>query len=117
MSISLDTYLTGFSTDAVDYSANKLTSQIQNASTDDETMEACKEFEAYMVQQMFKTMEESAKVFSEEEDENSGDYVEMFSDNYLQEIADSMVASGQGLGIAEQLYDSILKNQGQEGIL
>ena len=113
MSISLDTYLTGYSTDAVDFSANRLTNQIQNASTDNETLEACKEFEAYMIQEMFKTMEESAKVFSDEEDESSGDYVEMFSDNYLQEIANSMVSSGQGLGIAEQLYDSILRNQGQ----
>jgi len=112
MSISLDTYLTGYPTDAVDYSANRLTNQIQSASTDDETMEACKEFEAYMIQQMFKTMEESAKVFSDEEEESSGDYVEMFSDNYLQEIAESMVASGQGVGIAEQLYESIKRNQG-----
>ena len=64
-----------------------------------------------MIQQMLKSMEESAKVFSDDEDDSSGDYVEMFQDNYLSAIAEQMVNSGQGLGIAEQLYNSINQNK------
>jgi Rod binding domain-containing protein len=35
----------------------------------------------------------------------------MFSDTYYQSIAEQMVNSGQGLGIAEQLYNSIQSQQ------
>ncbi len=75
-------------------------------------MDACKQFESYMIQQMFKTMQESAKIFSEEEDDST-DYVNMFEDNYLSAIAEQMVNSGQGLGIAEQLYTSMKNNSGE----
>ena len=78
-------------------------------------LDACKQFESYLVQQMFKSMQESAKVFSDEdEDDNSTDYVNMFQDNYLETIAEQMVNSGQGLGIAEQLYDSMKANSGTD---
>jgi Rod binding domain-containing protein len=66
-----------------------------------------------MIQQMFKSMEETAKVFSDDDDDDdSSDYVDMFQDNYLSTIADQMINSGQGLGIAEQLYESIQTNAG-----
>ena len=105
-----DTYLTNYSTTANDAISERLTSNVQQAETDEEMLDACKQFEAYMIQQMFKTMEESAKVFSDEEDDDSSDYVNMFQDNYLSTIAEQMVNSGQGLGIAEQLYESMQNN-------
>lgn len=116
MSMSIDnTYLTNYSTDASSEAAAKLTGTIQNASSDDEMLDACKKFEAYMVQQMFKTMEEASKALTEDEDE-SGDgseYLDMFSDTYLEEISNNMVYSGQGLGIAEKLYQSMKANSGE----
>lgn len=111
-SILGDTYLTNYSTTANDAISDRVTNQIQNAETDEETLDACKQFEAYMIQQMFKTMQEAAKVFSDDEDDDSNDYVNMFQDNYLQTIAEQMVNSGQGLGIAEQLYESVQRNSG-----
>ena len=108
-----DTYFTNYSTTANDAVSERLTDQIQSAQTDEETLDACKQFEAYMIQQMFKTMQETAKVFSEEEeDDDSNDYINMFQDNYLSAIAEQMVNSGQGLGIAEQLYESMQINSG-----
>jgi|MGYP000241273191 flagellar protein FlgJ len=74
-------------------------------------LDACKQFESYLVQQMFKSMEESAKVFSDDDEDNSNDYVNMFQDNYLSAIADQMVNSGQGLGIADKLYESMVNNK------
>ncbi len=105
-----DTYFMNYSPEAVDAVSERVTNQIQSAQSDEETLDACKQFEAYMIQQMFKNMQESAKVFSDDDD-SSGDYVDMFQDNYLAAIAEQMVNSGQGLGIAEQLYDSINPNQ------
>ena len=105
-----DTYLTNYSTTANDAISERLTSNVQQAETDEEMLDACKQFEAYMIQQMFKTMEESAKVFSDEEDDDSSDYVNMFQDNYLSTIAEQVVNSGEGMGIAEQLYESMKNN-------
>ena len=107
-----DTYLTNYSTTANDIASSRLTSQVQHAESDEAMMDACKQFESYMIQQMFKTMQESAKIFSEEEDDST-DYVNMFEDNYLSAIAEQMVNSGQGLGIAEQLYTSMKNNSGE----
>lgn len=117
MSLSIDnTYFTNYATSASDVSADKVSGSIQNAGTDDEMMDACKEFEAYMVQQMFKNMQEAAKIFSDDEDDDSNDYVDMFSDNYLQTISENMVNSGQGIGLAEQLYNSMVRNSGSTSV-
>ena len=117
MSLSIDnTYFTNYATSASDVSADKVSGSIKNASTDDEMMDACKEFEAYMVQQMFKNMQEAAKIFSDDEDDDSNDYVDMFSDNYLQTISENMVNSGQGIGLAEQLYNSMVRNSGSTSV-
>lgn len=107
-----DTYLTNYSTTANDAVSSKLTNQLQSVQGDEEMLDACKQFEAYMIQQMFKTMQESAKIFSDDEDDST-DYVNMFQDNYLSSIAEQMVNSGQGLGIAEQLYTSMKNNSGE----
>ena len=106
-----DTYSPNYSTEANDAVSQKMTSQIQDAETDEEMLDACKQFESYLVQQMFKSMEESAKVFSDDDEDNSNDYVNMFQDNYLSAIADQMVNSGQGLGIADKLYESMVNNK------
>lgn len=109
-----DTYLTNYSTTANDAISEQLSNQVQSAKSDEQMLDACKQFESYLIQQMFKSMEESAKVFSDDEEDDSTDYVNMFQDNYLSTIADQMVKSGQGLGIAEQLYESMKNNSGME---
>ena len=106
-----DTYFTNYSIEANDAVSQKMTSQIQDAETDEDMLDACKQFESYLVQQMFKSMEESAKVFSDDDEDNSNDYVNMFQDNYLSAMADQMVNSGQGLGIADKLYESMVNNK------
>lgn len=103
-SISADT-LSGMA------SAGKLTNSIEGAQTDDEMMSACKDFEVYLLQKMFQTMEETAKVFSDDEDEG-GEYVEMFNEQMYEAIAENMVESGSGLGIAQTLYESMARNAG-----
>ena len=116
MAISVDnTYFTNYSMDTSSVAADKVSGNIQNAETDEEMLDACRQFESYMIQQLYKNMEKVAKAFSDddEDDSDSSGYVNMFSDNYLEEIANKMVYSGQGLGIAEKLYESIKINQGE----
>ena len=94
--------------DAQIAAADRLSTQIEGASSDEETLKACKDFEAYMLESIFKKMNESAKLLADDDEEDSSkQYVEMFEDNYYQSLAQSMMASGQGVGIAEQLYQSI----------
>lgn len=72
MSISIgNTYFTNYNVDAADTSAGRVTSKIQAAEQDEEMLDACKQFEAYMIQQMFKNMERAAKVFSQDDEEDS----------------------------------------------
>lgn len=93
-------------------SAGKLTSSIEGASTDDEMMEACEEFEVYLLQKMFQSMEETTKIFSDEEEEEGSEYVSMFNDQMYQAVAQNMVNAGQGLGLAQTLYESMTRNAG-----
>lgn len=93
-------------------STNKLANTIEGAQSDDEMMSACKEFEVYLLQKMFQTMEETAKVFSDDEDDEGGEYTEMFNDQMYEAIAENMVESGNGLGIAQTLYESMARNAG-----
>lgn len=115
MAITLDPSMTSMMSTANIYNsadvtaANKLSNQIETANNDEDTLQACKDFEAYMLEQIFKKMNESAKLLAddEEEDATSQAYVDMFEDNYYQDIAKRMMSAGQGVGIAEQLYQSI----------
>ena len=91
-------------------SAEQLTSQIEDAGTDEEMMSACQDFEAYLLQKMFENMEKSAKLFEDDEEEN--EYTEMFGDQMYQSMAETMVSSGQGLGIAQMLYEAMSRNAG-----
>lgn len=93
-------------------SAGKLTNSIQDASTSEEMMEACEEFEVYLLQKMFQSMEETTKIFSDEDEEDGGEYMNMFGDKLYQSVAENMVKSGQGIGLAKTLYESMARNAG-----
>lgn len=90
---------------------NGLTNNLKNmdssVATDAEMMAACKEFEAYMIEQVYKQMEKT--IMKSDDEENQ--YEEYFGDMRIQEFAKS--ASEQGtFGLAQQLYDA-MKTQSQ----
>lgn len=72
-----------------------------------EMLEACKEFEKYMVEQVYKAMEKT--VMKADEDKN--DYEEMFGDLRIQQYAEKVSEQGN-LGLAKQLYENMKNNQG-----
>ncbi|MBQ8147406.1 MAG: rod-binding protein [Lachnospiraceae bacterium] len=84
---------------------NKLKNKAIKEATDEELMEACQEFEAYLIEQVMKQVQESIPK-SEEEDNQ---YVEYFGDMMTQEYAGILTEKGD-LGIAQMLYESMKNN-------
>ncbi|MDD6327603.1 MAG: rod-binding protein [Lachnospiraceae bacterium] len=79
----------------------------QKLTTDDEMMEACKEFEAYMLEQIYKGMEKT--IIRADEEEN--DYEQYFGDLRTQELAKQATEQG-GIGLAKELYEAMKRNYG-----
>lgn len=92
-------------------SSSKLEGQLgsdYSKATDDELMDACKKFESYFIEQMFKEM---MKTIPESEDSSSSmtslkDYVK---DNLVQEVAGESTKQ-DNLGLAQILYDQMKRN-------
>ncbi len=76
--------------------------------TDAEMMEACKQFEAYMVEQVYKSMENTVM----RADDEKGDYEKMFGDMRIQQYAQAVSDQG-GIGLARQLYEAMKNNMPQ----
>lgn len=77
--------------------------------TDQELMDACKQFESYLLEQVFKEMEKTIPKDEETGDDANGQLVDYFKGNMLQEITSSSVESG-GFGIAQSLYEQMKRN-------
>ncbi len=89
-----------YKTSALENTLNKA----DESYTDEELMDACKQFETYFVQKVFEEMQ---KTVHREEDDNA--YVKQFGDILTQAYAENVTESGQ-LGIAQTLYDSMKRN-------
>lgn len=102
-----------------------LTNQLQNAenikmqesfsankkdSTEEELMDACKEFEAYFLEQVFKGMEKTV-MKSEDKDPSTAHLVEYFKDNTIQELA-AQSTENNSLGLAQMLFEQMKRNYG-----
>ena len=88
---------------------NELSTDYTKA-TDDELMDACKEFEAYFVEQMFKEM---MKTIPESDSTSSytSNLMDYYKDNMIQEIANTTSDQGS-LGLAQMLYEQMKRNYG-----
>ena len=86
---------------------SQLQGKDMSQATDEELMDACKEFESYLLEQVFKEMTKTVS-FVDKDDTNST-LVEYFGDNVIQEISKQSTET-QGLGIAQQLYEQMKRN-------
>lgn len=86
----------------------KLGGDYSNA-TDEELMSVCKEFESYFVEQIFKEMRKSIpeSEFTSSATKNQNDY---YQDALYQEYAKSVSEQGDGLGLAQMLYEQMKRN-------
>ena len=107
--IDVTTYYNNIYSQASEASSSALSTTLNGVNqdtSDEELMEACKEFEAYFLEQIYKGMEKT--VMKAEEKEN--DYVSAFSDMRVQEYARLATEQGDGIGLAKQLFESMKRN-------
>ncbi len=91
---------------------NSLNNIGKTSATDNEMMEACKEFETYMIEQIYKNMEKTIMKADEEENE----YEAYFGDMLVQQYAKSIMEQG-GFGLANQLYEAMSRNSATKPVI
>lgn len=108
-SMYTDMYIT-----AANQSASKLEEQLEGAdysqSSDDELLDACKQFEAYFVEQMFKAMMKTVPA-----SEGTSNYTSTMMDYYKDQMVQSMAeetSEQNSLGLAQMLYEQMKRNYG-----
>ncbi len=86
---------------------NKLNTDLTQA-TDDELMDACKQFEAYFVEQMFKSMMKTVPK-NEEMSASTSTLTDFYKDEMLRELAADSTETNS-LGLAQTLYEQMKRN-------
>ena len=77
-----------------------------NAS-EEELMDACKQFEAYFLEQVFKGMEKTIPK-TEDGDASTQNLLDYFKDNTIQQLAADSTESNS-LGLAQMLFEQMSK--------
>ncbi len=96
---------------AANQSASKLENQLTgdySKATDKELMDACKQFEAYFVEQMFKGMLKTIPK-NEENSGSSSTMLDYYKDKMVQELAADTTETSS-LGLAQMLYEQMKRN-------
>lgn len=92
--------------------AEKLNRTDAASASEDELMEVCKQFESYLLEQVFKNLEKTTKVWSDEESSIANNQlVDYFKDQTVQELA-GMSTEQNSLGLAQMLYEQLKNNLG-----
>ena len=88
------------------------TNAANQTATDDELMDACKQFESYFLEQMFKEM---MKTIPESEDTSSSNsqLMDYYKDEMVQQIASDSTEQNS-LGLAQMLYEQMKRNYNLE---
>ena len=96
-------------TNAANQTASKLQNQLNGSdytkATDDELMDACKQFEAYFLEQMFKEMMKTIPESDETSSSNS-QLMDYYKDEMVQQIASDSTEQNS-LGLAQMLYEQM----------
>lgn len=97
--------------------AAKLNSSIESTDystqNEEELLDACKEFEAYFLEQVFKEMEKTVDAFKDENSASnySNSMVDFFKGQTIQSLAEQSTKS-QGMGLAQSLFEQMKRNYG-----
>ena len=99
---------------AANQTANKIKNQLNGVdyskATDDELLAACKQFEAYFVEQLYKGMMKTIP-----KSEATSNYTSMMTDFYKDQMVQSMAeqtTKQTSLGLAQMLYEQMKRNYG-----
>lgn len=91
--------------------ASKLENQLSGNyanKTDDELMDACKEFEAYFLEMMFKEMMKTVPR-SDSGSSYGASVLDYYQDAFIQEIS-KQSTEDSSLGLAQTLYEQMKRN-------
>lgn len=92
-------------------SGSALESQLKTdytSATDTELMDACKEFEAYFLEQMFKEMMKTIPE-SEESSGYGSSMLDYYKDEMIQQVS-ADATNQNSLGLAQTLYEQMKRN-------
>lgn len=78
---------------------------------DDALFDACKQFEAYLWEQVYKEMQKTVDIFSDEEDGYASQMVDYFKDSVIQSISEQTATQGSN-SLAQMLYEQAKINYG-----
>ena len=98
---------------AANQAANKLKDRLGNidATTEDELLSACQQFEAYFIEQIYKGMMKTVP-----QSESTSNYTSMVTDFYkdqmMQSMAEQTTKQNGGVGLAQMLYEQMKRNYG-----
>lgn len=100
-------------------SANKLQEQLKNPdyvkATEEELMDACRQFEAYFVEQMYKAMMKTTSFGTEGTGANAT-LMDYYKDQMIQGLAEQTTQQNGGVGLARMLYEQMRRNYGLEDV-
>lgn len=106
------TNYTDYMTDANRVAAENLQKQLENtdkAKENEALFDACKQFEAYLWEQVYKEMQKSVDLFGEDEDGYASNMVDFFKDSVIQEISQQTASQGSN-SLAQMLYEQAKRN-------
>lgn len=108
---SMNTYNTTAFTQALENTSKyeETTSKNYAGATDEELMDACKEFEAYFLEQMFKSMQKMIPT-SESESSSNKMLTDYYKEQLTAEYATTATDNGDGVGIAKMLFEQMKRN-------
>ena len=108
---------TDYMTDTNRVAAEQLQKNLQNADQaakqkeDDALFDACKQFEAYLWEQVYKEMQKTVDCVKDESSSTDNNLVSYFKDETIQKLAETSTET-QGLGLAQTLYEQMKRNYG-----
>lgn len=91
----------------VDALKDKLTTDYSKT-TDEELLDACKQFEAYFLEQVFKGMQKTIPE-SEYSSSSTSTLVDYYKDNMIQELAKQSTETNS-IGLAQTMYEQMKRN-------
>ena len=111
--------ITGMYSDMYSTAANQSASSLQNKLTDADyskasdtvLMDACKQFEAYFIEQMYKGMMKTIPQ-SEETSNYTSSMMDFYKDQMIQSVAEETSDQNGGFGLAQMLYEQMKRNFG-----
>ena len=93
----------------VDRLKSSLTTDNLDGKTDKELMDACKEFEAYFLEQVFKGMEKTVMKADNSFSSSSDTLVDFYKDEMYKKLA-KQTTDNQSIGLAQQMYNQLKRN-------